>query len=200
MPQQADLFETASPYPAGFRYAPEFVSRAEERRIVEDLQQLDFKPFDFHGFLGKRRVVSFGWRYDFNGGGLTKTDDMPDFLLPLRERAAALPGLQPSELQQVLLTEYQPGAPIGWHKDRSVFGDVVGISLLSACTFRFRRKAGTGWERSSIVLAPRSAYLLHGSSRTEWEHSILPVTELRYSITFRNFCDGAPSGSISGTD
>jgi alkylated DNA repair dioxygenase AlkB len=112
---------------------------------------------------------------------------MPDFLLPLRERAAAFAGLQPSELQQVLLTEYQPGAPIGWHKDRSVFGDVVGISLLAACTFRFRRKAGAAWERQSLELAPRSAYVLRDSARTEWEHSISPVTELRYSITFRNF-------------
>jgi alkylated DNA repair dioxygenase AlkB len=190
MPQQADLFETASDYPAGFRYAPEFISRAEERRLIECLQRLDFKPFDFHGFLGKRRVVSFGWRYDFNGGGLTKTDDMPDLLLPLRERSAAFAGLQPVDLQQVLLTEYQPDAPIGWHKDRSVFGDVVGVSLLSACTFRFRRRQSAGWERSSLVLAPRSAYLLHGPARTEWEHSISPVTELRYSITFRNFREG----------
>lgn len=188
--QQADLFETASEYPAGLRYAPEFISRAEERRLIEHLQRLEFKPFDFHGFLGKRRVVSFGWRYDFNGGGLTKTDDIPDFLQPMRERAAAFAGLQPGDLQQVLLTEYQPGAPIGWHKDRSVFGEVVGISFLSACTFRFRRKAGAGWERSSLVLAPRSAYLLHGPARTDWEHSIPPVSELRYSITFRNFREG----------
>ena len=195
MLQHPDLFETASDYPAGFRYAPEFIARAEERRLLEHLQRLDFKPFDFHGFLGKRRVVSFGWRYDFNGGGLTKTEDMPDFLLPLRDRAAAFAGLQPTDLQQVLLTEYQPGAPIGWHKDRSVFGDVVGVSLLSACPFRFRRKAGARWERSSLVLAPRSAYLLHGPSRTEWEHSIPAVTELRYSITYRNFRDGGPVSS-----
>jgi len=192
MPQQADLFAIASAYPAGFRYAPEFISRAEERRLIAYLQRLDFKPFDFHGFLGKRRVVSFGWRYDFNGGGLTKTDDMPDFLLPLRDRAAAFAGLQGTDLQQVLLTEYQPGAPIGWHKDRAVFGDVVGVSLLSACTFRFRRKAGAGWERSALELAPRSAYVLHGPARTAWEHSIPAVTELRYSITFRNFRDREP--------
>jgi alkylated DNA repair dioxygenase AlkB len=191
MLQQPDLFEPAPKYPAGFRYAPEFIARAEERRLVEHLQRLEFKPFEFQGFLGKRRIVSFGWRYDFNRGGLTKTDDMPDFLLPLRDRAAAFAGLAPADLQQVLLTEYQPGAPIGWHKDRSVFGDVVGVSLLSACTFRFRRKAGAGWERSSIELAPRSAYLLHGPARTEWEHSIPAVTELRYSITFRNFRDAA---------
>jgi alkylated DNA repair dioxygenase AlkB len=191
MLQQVDLFEPASKYPAGFRYAPEFISRAEEQRLVDHLQRLEFKPFEFQGFLGKRRVVSFGWRYDFNGGGLHKTDEMPDFLLPLRDRAAAFAGLASTDLQQVLLTEYQPGAPIGWHKDRSVYGDVVGVSLLSACTFRFRRKAGAGWERSSIVLAPRSVYLLHGPARTDWEHSIPPVSELRYSITFRNFRDGS---------
>jgi alkylated DNA repair dioxygenase AlkB len=193
--QQTDLFETASKYPAGFRYAPEFISRAEERRLIEHLQRLEFKPFEFQGFLGKRRVVSFGWRYDFNGDGLTKTEDMPDFLLPLRERAAAFAGLRPRDLQQVLLTEYRLDAPIGWHKDRSIFGDVIGISLLSACTFRFRRKAGAGWERSSIVLAPRSAYLLHGPVRTVWEHSIPAVTELRYSITFRNFRDYVGQGT-----
>jgi alkylated DNA repair dioxygenase AlkB len=127
MQQQADLFETASPYPAGFRYAPEFISAAEEQRLVEHLRRLEFKPFEFQGFLGKRRIVSFGWRYDFSGGGLHKIDDMPDFLLPLRERAGAFAGLPPTDLQQVLLTEYQLGAPIGWHKDRPVFGDVVGV-------------------------------------------------------------------------
>ena len=93
--------------------------------------------------MGKRRVVSFGWRYDFNGGGLTKTDDMPGFLsLYARQGRNALRRLLPASLQQVLVTEYSEGAAIGWHKDRSVFGDVVGISLLSPCTFRFRRKAG----------------------------------------------------------
>jgi alkylated DNA repair dioxygenase AlkB len=184
-------------YPAGFHYALEFISRAEERALVAHLQRLEFKPFEFQGFLGKRRVVSFGWRYDFNGRGLTKTEDMPDFLLPLRERAAGLAGLAPNDLQQVLLTEYQPGAPIGWHKDRSVFGEVVGVSLLSACTFRFRRKAGASWERSSLILAPRSAYLLHGPARTEWEHSIPAVAELRYSITFRNFREVAVAAERS---
>ncbi len=191
MLQQAHLFEPASEHPAGFRYAPAFISATEERKLIACLRRLEFKPFEFQGFLGKRRVVSFGWRYDFNGGGLTRTDDMPEFLLPLRERAAGFAGLAATDLQQVLLTEYQPGAPIGWHKDRSVFGDVVGVSLLSACTFRFRRKAGAGWERRSLVLAPRSAYLLQGAARTEWEHSIPPMTELRYSITFRNFRDAA---------
>jgi alkylated DNA repair dioxygenase AlkB len=114
---------------------------------------------------------------------------MPEFLSRVGDAAAHFSGLPSSALQQVLVTEYAPGAAIGWHKDRSVFGDVVGVSLLAACTFRFRRKAGEGWERRSFVAQPRSAYLLQGPSRTEWEHSIPAVQNLRYSITFRTLRD-----------
>ena len=108
----------------------------------------------------------------------------------LRERCAGLAVIAPSELQHALLTEYAPGAGIGWHKDKAVFGQVVGVSLLSACVFRLRRKTGSGWERASVVAEPRSAYLLEGPSRTEWEHSIPAVDRLRYSITFRNLKGG----------
>jgi alkylated DNA repair dioxygenase AlkB len=187
--KQSDLFADALRLPEGFRYAPELVSPAEERRLVSELEALPFKEFEFHGFLGKRRVVSFGWRYDFTGGGLQKTDDMPAFLLPLRERAAAFAGLAAESLQQVLLTEYRPGAAIGWHKDRSVFGEVIGISLLSSWIFRLRRKAASGWERASLQLEPRSAYLLQGAARSDWEHSIPALEHLRYSITFRNILE-----------
>ena len=100
---------------------------------MHHFQELEFKPFEFHGFLGKRRIVSFGWRYDFSGGGLQKTDDIPRFLEPVRRQAAAFAKLKAGDLQHVLVTEYQPGAAIGWPKDRSVFGDVIGISLVSAC-------------------------------------------------------------------
>jgi alkylated DNA repair dioxygenase AlkB len=105
----------------------------------------------------------------------------------LRDSAAAFAESTPDDFQHVLLTEYAPGAAIGWHKDKAVFGEVVGISLLSPCVFRFRRKAGATWERASLTAEPRSAYLLQGPSRTEWEHSIPAVDSLRYSITFRNF-------------
>ena len=185
-----ELFEGVSSFPAGFRYQPELISRAEERWLVQEIQELQFRPFEFHGFTGKRLVASFGWRYDFNGGGLQKTEDIPAFLLSLREAAAAFGSIHPSRLQQVLLTHYPPGATIGWHKDRSVFGQVVGISLLSPCTFRFRKEVGKKWERSSLIADPRSAYLLDGPSRTEWEHSIPAVATLRYSITFRNLREG----------
>jgi alkylated DNA repair dioxygenase AlkB len=182
---QADLFETSVNAPAGFRYQPNLIDEAHEQRLVQEFAKLDFAPFEFHGFLGKRRIVSFGRRYDFNEGGLKGADEVPGFLLPVRERAARAFGLEAAAFQQVLLTEYAVGSAIGWHKDRPVFGDVIGISLLSSCTFRFRKKAGAKWDRRSILLEPRSAYLLTGPARTEWEHSIPAVEQLRYSITFR---------------
>jgi alkylated DNA repair dioxygenase AlkB len=186
---QADLFERSPDLPEGMRYAPELISPGEERALLEKLPALPFKEFEFHGFLGKRRTVSFGWHYDFNGGGLKQAGELPNFLLPLRERAAEFAALEPSALEHVLLIEYQPGACIGWHRDRPQFGDVIGISLLAPCTFRLRRKAGRTWDRRSFIADPRSAYLLRGASRTEWEHSIPPLATLRYSVTFRTLRD-----------
>ena len=171
--------------PEGFRYQAEVISRDLERAIVERVRELPLREFEFHGYTGKRRVVSFGWRYDFSDRVLHRTDDIPPFLLSLREVAASVGGLAPTELQHVLVTEYSEGAAIGWHRDKDVFGDIVGISLLSPCTFRLRRKQGAKWERASLTAEPRSAYLLRGPSRTEWEHSIPGVEALRYSITFR---------------
>lgn len=176
--------------PDGFRYKPSLVSPEQEQALVEQLAELPLRQFEFHGYLGKRRVVSFGWQYDFSGRDLRQVEEMPSFLLPVRESAAELAGVPTSALQHVLVTEYSPGAAIGWHKDKAVFGDVVGISLLSACTFRFRRKTATGWDRVSFTAEPRSAYLLRGPARHEWEHSIPGVESLRYSITFRTINSG----------
>ena len=187
---QPGLFADPPSLPEGFRYWPDFLSVDEERALVRHVEALPFESFQFHGFTGNRRVVSFGWRYDFNERELRKADDMPPFLLPLRERAAGLAGLEPGGFQHVLVTEYAPGAGIGWHRDKAVFDEVVGISIVSPCDFRFRRKRGSGWERTTVVTEPRSAYLLSGAARTEWEHSIPPLDRLRYSITFRNFRAG----------
>jgi alkylated DNA repair dioxygenase AlkB len=190
---QPDLFQASPALPEGFRYWPDFLSADEERNLVERFATLPFKEFEFRGYRGNRRVLSFGWQYDFNQMELQRTDDMPAFLLPLRERAARFANLEASDLQHVLLTEYAPGAGIGWHKDKPMFAEVVGISLGSRCAFRFRRKSGRTWERASVVAEPRSAYLLRGPSRTEWEHSIPALDRLRYSITFRNFRSASTS-------
>lgn len=191
MTRTLDLFADTASHPEGFRYQPELIDAEQESALLAELERLSFSPFQFHGFEGKRRVVSFGWRYDFNGAGLQETDDIPPFLLSLRRSAAERFALRESLLQQVLLTHYPAGATIGWHKDRPVFEDVVGISLKSPCTFRFRRKTATGWERRSLVLEPRSAYLLQGPARHEWEHSIPAVQEPRYSVTFRSLHDAS---------
>jgi alkylated DNA repair dioxygenase AlkB len=182
---QAELFESGPDLPEGMRYLPGLISAAEECALLDKLPRLPFKEFEFHGFQGKRRTVSFGWHYDFNGGGLKQAGELPEFLLTLRKRAADFAGLNSSALEHALVIEYKPGAGIGWHRDRPQFGDVIGISLLAPCTFRLRRKVGAAWERRTLKAEPRSAYLLQGASRTQWEHSIPPLETLRYSVTFR---------------
>jgi alkylated DNA repair dioxygenase AlkB len=187
MPKQLSLFGAGPTLPPGFRYQPDLVSADEELALLDHVKVLPFKEFLFHGYVGNRRVVSYGWQYDFDKEALRQTEDIPGFLLDVREIVARFAGMPPDRLQHVLVTEYSAGAGIGWHRDKAVFGEVVGVSLLSACVFRLRRKVGNTWERVSINAEPRSAYLLSGPARQEWEHSIPAVEALRYSITFRNF-------------
>ncbi len=155
--------------------------------MLSEIEPLPFQEFQFHGFEGRRRVVSFGWRYDWTEHKALPADPIAPFLRELCGKVQAASGFPFPELQQVLVTEYAPGAPIGWHKDRPVFGDVMGRSLASPCTFRFRKlERDRIWQRVSLRLEPRSAYLLTGEARWAWEHSIPPVDALRYSITFRS--------------
>jgi alkylated DNA repair dioxygenase AlkB len=184
---QLDLFQADTNLPAGLRYQPELISPAEEARLLEEIAGLPFKPFEFHGYLGKRRVVPFGWRYDNSARSVGEAAPIPDFLLPLRERAAAFAEIPAAELRQAMVTEYEPGAAIGWHRDKPQFGEVIGVSLLSTCNLRFRRRAGDGWERRNLNPEPRSAYLLQGPARNEWEHSIPGVKAMRFSVTFRRY-------------
>ncbi|HYC51449.1 MAG TPA: alpha-ketoglutarate-dependent dioxygenase AlkB [Gemmatimonadaceae bacterium] len=189
---QIALFDTTPAYPEGFRYEEDILSSATEQDLLAQIPELPFREFEFHGYTGKRRVVSFGWKYDFSARTLDEVAPIPSYLLPVRDLAASFAGLTPEALEHVLVTEYSPGAAIGWHKDKAVFGDIVGISLKSACTFRLRRAVGDRWERVNVIAKPRSAYLLRGASRTEWEHSIPAVDELRYSLTFRTRVGGTP--------
>jgi alkylated DNA repair dioxygenase AlkB len=176
--------------PAGFDYRPDAISQHEERDLVDRFEALPFEPFEFHGYRGKRRIVSYGWRYDYAGRRLRGSDPIPGFLLPLRGRAASLAALPADGLTQVLVTEYAPGAGIGWHRDKAIFEDVLAVSFVSPCRLRLRRKEGAAWRRWSLEIAPRSLYLLRGPSRREWQHSVPPVAALRYSVTFRSFTAG----------
>jgi alkylated DNA repair dioxygenase AlkB len=182
---QLDLLAPAHIPIEGFVYQREVVPADLEGALVGRLADLDFREFEFHGFRGRRRVVSFGVRYDFGDSRMHQAPEIPAFLRPLRDLAGRFAGIDPRGLEHALVTEYQAGAAIGWHRDRPAFKDVIGISLLSPCRFRLRRKVGTAWQRHAIMLAPRSAYLLQGAVREQWQHSIPPAEQLRYSVTFR---------------
>src|SRR5436189_2581282 len=118
MPSAAQLNLLDEPnlsLPEGFEYRPALVTSEEQAELIERFQALDFKPFEFHGYFGNRRVVSFGWHYDFAASQVQRVDEIPAFLLPLRHRAAAFAGIDPAALEHALVTEYGPGAGIGWH-------------------------------------------------------------------------------------
>jgi alkylated DNA repair dioxygenase AlkB len=169
----------------GLSYQEELITEDEQRALVERLLDLDLAPFRFHGWLGNRKTQSFGWRYDFDDASFAPAEPIPDWLDPVREKAAAFAGLRLSDFVHVLLARYDPGAGIGWHRDRDVFENVVGISLGTPATLRFRQRLPGGFKRTSLEAAPGSAYLLSGEARHEWEHSIAPRDQLRFSITFR---------------
>jgi alkylated DNA repair dioxygenase AlkB len=182
---QGALFGPSIKALEGFRYQPDLITLDEEAGLLHRLESLPFQPFDFHGHLANRRIVGFGLRYDFDQRRVVEAQPIPGFLLPLRAKVAVFTAQPAAAFCQVLINEYPPGAGIGWHRDKSHFADIVGVSLLAACDFRLRKKTEKGWDRETIRIEPRSAYLLTGPVRTDWEHSIPAVSEHRYSITFR---------------
>jgi alkylated DNA repair dioxygenase AlkB len=184
-----DLFG-APEQPDGFRYLPDVLSATEEDRLVAQLEQLPLTPFEFRGYLAKRRIYSFGHKYVFAGQKPRADSDIPDYLMPLTHIASRISGKPAAAFAQIMVSEYAPGAGIGWHLDRPSYEDIVGVSLLAPCTLRLRHKTGETWERRSALIEPRSAYLLQGPVRNDWEHSIDPMNLLRYSVTLRSFRPG----------
>ena len=182
---QLSLFPAGSIGPEGMRYQPDFISPALERDLIARILELPLAPFQFGAFEGKRRVASFGWRYDYGRQRLEAAEDLPEWLAPLIARVEAFESLEPGAVRQVLCTEYAAGAGIGWHRDKLQFDLVFGLSLGSDCKLRFRRKRGNEWERYTLDAQARSLYLMSGESRYAWQHSIAPVEDPRYSITFR---------------
>jgi alkylated DNA repair dioxygenase AlkB len=182
-----DLF--AEPLIAGLAYRDEMITVGEEAELIALLEALEVSPFRFQGWLGNRKTKSFGWRYDFDDASFTPTEPIPDWLALLRARAAELAGVAPAEFHHALVARYDPVAVIVWHKDRDVFEQVVGVSLHTPAKLRFRQRTSAGFRRASLEVAPRSAYLLSGEARWQWEHRITPGDQLRFSITFRTLSD-----------
>jgi DNA oxidative demethylase len=182
-----DLF--AESLITGLDYRSGFIATHEEKALVDRLAALDLAPFQFHGWVGNRKTRSFGWRYDFNDATFAPAELFPDWLQPFRDRAAAFAGVAPGDFHHALIARYDPGAGIGWHKDRDVFEQVVGVSLGAPATLRFRQRLNGGFRRASLEVEPRSAYLLSGEARWQWEHRITPGDRLRFSITFRTLSE-----------
>lgn len=196
--QQESLFpesriDSPNSPPPGFRYQEEALSIEEESELVQQIQTVNLKPFEFFGYQGNRRVASFGFRYNYASSGIEEAEVLPSFLAALLPRVASFSERKIEEFLQSSINEYSEGAGIGWHRDKQQFGIIVGISLLAPATMRLRRAQNSGWLRRSQILAPRSIYLLSGEARTQWEHSIPPLARLRYSLTFRTLAPGIRS-------
>ena len=186
------------PPPEGFIYQPEFVSSAEEAELLNVVRALPLKEAQYLQYTARRRIVSFGGSYDFSSQELRPAGPIPEFLHPLRERIAALMRVPAQSVHHALVAEYQPGTPLGWHRDVPDFGVVGGVSLLGFARMRFRPYPHRKNDRIALKLdlEPRSAYAMRGPARWHWQHAISPTRELRYSITFRTLAS-SPTGRVA---
>jgi alkylated DNA repair dioxygenase AlkB len=182
---QLSLFAGRSAGPEGLRYQSDFVDAVTEAELIAHLAALPLQPFQFGAYEGKRRVASFGFRYDYGLRRLQEADPIPGWLTQVIRSVEEFGGLPAGSVRQILCTEYDAGVGIGWHRDKPHFDEIFGLSLKSACKFRFRRSDGAKWERFTLNAEPRSLYMMSGGSREIWEHSIPAVEQRRYSITFR---------------
>jgi alkylated DNA repair dioxygenase AlkB len=182
---QGELFDRAAPAVPGLLLVPEAVTASMEAELAARIDAAPLAPFEFGQWRGKRLTAHYGSAYDFTRGRVREAPPLPDWLLALREHLAPLVGLDPAALEAALLIRYDPGAGIGWHRDRPQYGEVLGLSLGEPCVMRLRRRTTDGFERRNVPLAPRSLYRLTGEVRWEWEHSIAPLPNTRRSITFR---------------
>lgn len=185
MAEQGELFGADAPVVPGVLFVPDAVSAAEEAELAARIDAEPLKPFEFGQWRGKRLTTHYGRAYDFSRGRLDEAPPLPAWLIALRGKLGPLAGLDPQALQAVLLIRYDPGAGIGWHRDRPQYGEVLGLSLGADCTMRLRRRTETGFERRALPLPARSLYRLSDEVRWDWEHSITPLAETRWSVTFR---------------
>jgi alkylated DNA repair dioxygenase AlkB len=189
MTRQIELFAPETMPVPGLGFRENAISPAIERELIDHIDRIDLPHFPFQGWTSKRRTRSFGWLYNFNTSDFGPTDPIPDFLLPLRACAASFASMDANAIVQASIIKYEPGAGIGWHKDRPELDVVIGVSLGAPATMRFRRRTDRGFDRAAILLPPRSIYHLDGEVRHAWEHSINPGIATRWSITFRGLSE-----------
>ncbi len=182
------LFPHEINYHEGFQYFPNFLTAQEEQHLLSAISKIQLHSFIFQGFEAKRKIASFGYDYSFDKRAITKGKEIPQAFHFLIKKVATELSLKPGDFSELLVTEYPVGSVINWHRDAPPFDVIAGISLLSDCTFRLRPHDKLKQSRSNIIsipVHPRSLYIIHGSARTDWQHSIAPVKNIRYSITLR---------------
>jgi alkylated DNA repair dioxygenase AlkB len=186
---QASLFDhEETSFPPGMRFEPEWLGAAEEGALIETIRALDLREARYKQYTARRRVASFGGKFDYDNNRLLPAPPIPPAFEPLRERVARWLGVEPGLFSQMLVAEYAPGTPLGWHRDVPDFESIVGVSLLGEGEMRFRPyppPAGRSDATRSLLLPPRSAYVLEGPARWQWQHAIVPTKVLRYSISLR---------------
>jgi alkylated DNA repair dioxygenase AlkB len=189
---QGDLFageaSAALVLPEGMRFEHDFLSEPEEAALVAIIERLPLANMKYQQFTALRRVMSYGGQYDFSAQRLNPAEPLPDWLDPLRRRSGTWAGIPPERFTQALVAEYQPGTPLGWHRDVPDFEDIVGISLRGEAVMRFRPYPPVAPKKADVLritVPPRSIYLLRGPARWSWQHGVAPTKQLRYSITLR---------------
>ncbi len=178
--------------PQGLQYIPNFLSEDEQIALVDNLERFSEEDWarleiKMMGVVASRKIICYGANYITKTKRLSPAPPIPDWLKAIRVRAAQAAQVDCNEFEQVIVSRYPPGAGIGWHSDKNVFGDVVlGVSLLSACRMFFRRE---GFETYRLKLEPRSLLIMSGEARWQWQHQIpgTSIKSLRYSLTFRSF-------------
>ena len=190
-PVQPPLFDFPPDLPQGLLYQPDFVTVEEEDALLAAIAPLPLREAKFREYFAKRRVAHFHAdadvpRYDDGGDDSFTSGPLPPFIVALRDEVARWIGVAPTAFVHALVSEYRPGTPIGWHRDKPVYGLVVGISLAGWARMRFRPLEARDLRHTvALDLAPRSVYVMRDAIRWQWQHSLLPTKELRYSITFR---------------
>jgi len=182
------LFPLEASYPTGFFYKEDFITEKEEERILQSVVKTELHPMIFQGYEATRKVASYGYDWSFEKRNLTKGKEIPQDYCLLIQKVADHVHLSKEAFAELLVTEYPIGAVINWHRDAPPFDMIAGVSLLSDCTFRLRPYDKAKQNRKSIVsltVKRRSLSMMQGAARSEWEHSIAAVKELRYSITLR---------------
>jgi len=182
------LFPIQPAFPDGFSYTPDFLSKEEETKLHDAVLKIELHHFNFQGFKANRKVASFGYDYSFDNGKLTKGKEIPTVFNSLIEKVGHYVSIEPAAFAELLVTEYSPGTVINWHRDAPPFDVIAGISLMADCTFRLRPQDKAKQSRSSVIslaVNRRSLYIIKGVVRSDWQHSITPVKQTRYSITLR---------------